>query len=175
MLRRVGFFREFYPDCADLLWMRDCMGTRRVRSEERIVRYLEAGHLLSAVMEGMRDYFDGTPFEGGSGCSSFLTDGVWLWRRDLAHYVGRYHVGLPDEFVRHLVESRFAVPELSPEELAALTAAEEQGSAATGGLCRDEPGPGRVAALADHGAAWVVVSAQVCGRCSGLGGPGDPG
>lgn len=127
MLRRVGFFREFYPDYPSLPWMRDAMSTRRIRSEARIVRYLKAGHVLSAVMEGMTDYFDHTPFEGGSGCSSFLTDGVWLWRRDLAHYIGRYHVGLPDEFVRHLVESGFQVPELSQQDLLALAAVEEEG------------------------------------------------
>ncbi|MFI7372462.1 hypothetical protein ACIBSW_20490 [Actinoplanes sp. NPDC049668] len=33
---------------------------------------------------------------------------------------------MPDEFIRHLVESGFEVPDLSPRELAALTAAEEE-------------------------------------------------
>jgi hypothetical protein len=47
----------------------------------------------------MLDIFDRTPFSEGSGCSSLLTVGAWVWRRDLAHYVERYHVGLPDDFV----------------------------------------------------------------------------
>jgi hypothetical protein len=127
MLRRVGFFREFYPDHSSLPWLREQIGTRRIRSESKIVEYLRSGHLLSAVMEGMLDTFDGTPFPEGSGCSSLLTDGTWLWRRDLAHYVERYHVEVPDDFVLALVESAFRMPDLSPQNLTALAAAEEEG------------------------------------------------
>lgn len=126
MLRRVGFFREFYPDHASLPSLREQAGTRRIRSEERIVGYLRSGHMLAAVMEGMHDIIDGTPFAEGSGCSSLYTDGVWVWRQDLPHYVERYHVQVPDDFVRHLVEADFQVPDLSPQELAALAAADKE-------------------------------------------------
>ena len=126
MLRRVGFSREFYPGHPSLPSLREQRSTRRTRSEARIVAYLRGGHMLAAIMEGMTDVLDGTPFDEGSGCSSLLTDGVWVWRRDLAHYVERYHVPLPDEFVRHLVEAGFEVPDLSPQALDALAAADEQ-------------------------------------------------
>ena len=127
MLRRVGFFREFYPDHPSLPAMRDHMGTRRIRSEAKIVEYLRAGHILAGIMEWLPDHFDGTRFDEGSGAASLITDGVWAWRLDLAHYVEKYHVQVPDEFVRHLVESGFRVPELSQQDLIALGAAEKQG------------------------------------------------
>jgi hypothetical protein len=126
VLRRVGFFREFYPNHPSLPWLREQVGTRRIRSEAQIVAYLRSGHMLAGVMEGMLDIFDGTSFPEGSGCSSFLTDGTWVWRNDLSHYVERYHVQMPDEFVRHLVEAGFRMPELSPEQLHELAKVEER-------------------------------------------------
>ena len=126
-MRRVGFFREFYPNRSSLPWLREHISTRRIRSESKIVEYLRSGHMLAGVMEGMLDIVDGTPFPEGSGCSSLLTDGIWLWRQDLAHYVERHHVGLPDDFVAALVESGFRMPDLSPQDLAALAAAEQEG------------------------------------------------
>ncbi|MEV4704049.1 hypothetical protein [Actinoplanes sp. NPDC049316] len=124
-LRRVGFYREIHPD-STLPWLRERSGTRRTRSEAEIVAYLRSGHMISAVMEGSRDVFDDTPFPEGSGCSSFLTDGAWVWRNDLSHYVEKYHVQMPDEFVRHLVESGFRVPDMSPERLAELVEVEKR-------------------------------------------------
>jgi hypothetical protein len=126
VLRRVGFFREFYPDDLSLPSMRDQMRNKRIRSEGKIVEYLRGGHLLAAIMEGSMDHFDGASFEGSSGCSSLLTDGSWTWRVDLAHYVERYHVDLPTDFVASLVDRRFRVPELSAEDLAGLAASEEE-------------------------------------------------
>jgi hypothetical protein len=123
----VGFFREFYPDHSSLPWLRDHTGTRRIRSESEIVEYLRAGHMIAGIMEWSTDVLDGTSFEDGSGAPSLLTDGTWLWRRDLADYVERYHVELPDDFVLALVESGFRMPDLSAHDLAALTAAEEEG------------------------------------------------
>jgi hypothetical protein len=128
MLRRAGFFREFYPDHPSLPWLRDHVSTRRVRSETKIVDYLRAGHLLVGIMEWGVDHFDGTPFDGSSGCSSLLTDGQWVWRQDLAHYVERYHVELETNFVASLVAADFRMPDLSVHQLTELTAAEKAAS-----------------------------------------------
>jgi hypothetical protein len=125
MLRRVGFFREFYPDHPALPWMRDQMHTKRTRSESEIVAYLRAGHMLVGIMEWSADYFDGAPFDDASGCSSLLTDGTWVWRQDLAHYVERYHLELPTDFIASLVDARFRVPETSAHEIAELAVSEK--------------------------------------------------
>jgi hypothetical protein len=109
--------------------MREHMRAKRTRSETEIVAYLRAGHLLAPVMEWSLDLFDGTPFDGGAGSASLLTDGAWLWRQDLAHYVERYHVELPDDFVRSMADVRFRMPELTASEVAALAVA----GPATGG------------------------------------------
>lgn len=39
-----------------------------------------------------------------------LTDGIWVWPEDLAVYVERFHVRLPDELVAHARRNRFVVP-----------------------------------------------------------------
>lgn len=101
------------------------MRPKRARSEAEIVAYLRAGHLLAPVMEWSTDCFDQTPFDGGAGSASLLTDGTWLWRQDLAHYVERYHVELPDDFVGAMVDVRFRAPELTASQAADLAAAEQ--------------------------------------------------
>ncbi|MBW8818036.1 MULTISPECIES: hypothetical protein [unclassified Streptomyces] len=44
------------------------------------------------------------------GCSSLFTDGSWVWRRDLQHYVGRHGVVLPSEFVERMREFGWKPP-----------------------------------------------------------------
>jgi hypothetical protein len=49
-----------------------------------------------------------------------LTDGAWIWPADLAHYVERYHVRLPGEFVEHAAGRGWTPPALTHEELVAV-------------------------------------------------------
>jgi len=51
--------------------------------------------------------------------SKELTDGVFVWPEGLHHYVSRYNVVLPEEFVEHMKLNNFNVPEnvkIVPEE-----------------------------------------------------------
>jgi hypothetical protein len=100
--------------------MRDFIGSRRTRSESDIVKYLRSGHMLVGVMEWLTDCIDGSSFVEGSGAASPLTDGTWIWRQDLAYYVEKYHISLADNFVAHMVEVKFEIPELRPQELSYL-------------------------------------------------------
>jgi hypothetical protein len=45
------------------------------------------------------------------------TDGRWVWPRDLAYYVGSYHLALPSEFVEHMRIGSWNPPSLSREDL----------------------------------------------------------
>ncbi|HZP68084.1 MAG TPA: hypothetical protein VFB32_17410 [Rudaea sp.] len=67
---------------------------------DKIATYLRGGVAVFDVMEATRDPFDPKIFiQGGP---SLLSDGFWVWREDLAHYVERYRVGLPAEFITHV-------------------------------------------------------------------------
>jgi hypothetical protein len=66
--------------------------------EAALVSYLDAGHVLLDVMEHGCDALTGSAHRHSAGCSSLLTDGAWLWRKDFPHYVETHHVALPEAF-----------------------------------------------------------------------------
>ncbi|WP_046508481.1 hypothetical protein [Streptomyces odonnellii] len=61
--------------------------------------YLDVGHHLTYFMEGGVDVLTGETHRHSSGCSSLVTDGMWIWRADFAHYLEVYHVPLPTDFL----------------------------------------------------------------------------
>jgi hypothetical protein len=46
-----------------------------------------------------------------------LTDGEWLWRDDLAHYVERHHVRLPEDFLESVRANGYQIPEITETTL----------------------------------------------------------
>ncbi|MFF4472979.1 hypothetical protein ACFYZ3_25845 [Streptomyces sp. NPDC001599] len=48
---------------------------------------------------------------------SLLTDGVWLWREDLAYYVATYHLALPGDFLARVGELDHRPPEVPESRL----------------------------------------------------------
>jgi hypothetical protein len=112
MVRPVGFFAELDPSRPDLFResIYEARGDGVGESETEIVQYLKDGVPILDIMEGTRDVIaDDTVISGGS---SILGDGTWVWREDLAHYVGRYHIKLDEDFVRHVKTVDFRVPPL---------------------------------------------------------------
>jgi hypothetical protein len=68
--------------------------------EEELVDYLRAGTLVVVTGSTVTDELD--PLRPRIATSlALLTDGAWMWRSDLAHYVGRYHFALDPRFVAH--------------------------------------------------------------------------
>lgn len=51
---------------------------------------------------------------------SLLTDGVWLWRDDLAYYVDKYHLVLPGALVARARELDYRPPEVPESRLVAI-------------------------------------------------------
>jgi hypothetical protein len=83
---------------------------------DRVVGYLRAGHVLIDFMDVRDDVFD--PSRQILGGPTTLTDGEWFWRDDLAHYVSRHNVRLPNEFLQAIRDRQYAVPELDEATLA---------------------------------------------------------
>ena len=123
-LRRCGEFAEFYAG-ADLESICDHIGKLGDDIDrEALTAYLRAGNGMAYVMEGVRDVISGKLFREGSGGPSLLTDGVWLWRLDLAHYVETHRVWLPLAFIDHARSNGFEVPTLGEDQLAELAVRE---------------------------------------------------
>jgi hypothetical protein len=114
-MRVVGLMRELEPfakrPLPSIEALRDGLDPAVV---EPLVAYLREGDVAADCMEWCTDPLDPkVGFPGGSGIQS---DGQWVWRQDLWHYVSRYRVGLDEEFVRHVLTG---VPprSLSPAEM----------------------------------------------------------
>jgi hypothetical protein len=130
VLHRFGFFSEFFE--------REEAARRLGSIHEKIgglgddvdtgavATYLRSGNSMVDTMEAVFDVITGESFYEVSGASSLLTDGVWLWRYDLAHYVEKYRLWVPPEFVEHAASLGFQAPVLSEEQLVTLAKEERE-------------------------------------------------
>lgn len=108
-LQRIGFFRELRHGKKDGPSLRESVRESGALDEAKVVSYLQAGKVLMAAPGIVRDVLD--PEGGIIGSLSILTDGVYAWPSDLAHYVKRYHALLPEEFIAHVMSHGGHVPE----------------------------------------------------------------
>ena len=106
----VGLFRELTTERTPFL-PSIIQAKGKLTSEEAaaIVAFLRRGVAVFDVMEATPDPFEPKTFiEGGP---TLISDGYWVWREDLAHYVERYRVGLPSQFLEHVHQSVVHVDE----------------------------------------------------------------
>ena len=66
----------------------------------KICSYLENGSKVFTFMCWNHDVFDGESI----GPEEIVSDGVWVWRSDLSHYLKKYRILLPQEFVTFVLE-----------------------------------------------------------------------
>ncbi|MFE1586449.1 hypothetical protein ACFW6Q_12250 [Streptomyces sp. NPDC058737] len=117
-VRAVGFFDELSPG-----WgfptegtIEEAVGSAAAGDEHRLVEYLRQGSRIWSEMGAQTDVLDPEgPILVSTG--SLLTDGVWLWREDLAYYVGRYHLALPGDFIAHARELDHRPPQVPESRL----------------------------------------------------------
>ena len=119
-VRRLGFFSEFGGPAMTGESMTEAVSGEQWPGEADVVRYLGSGVPVLDVMEMSRDVLDGSRV-GATG--SLLTDGSWYWREDLAHYVSKYHLRLPAEFIDHAARRAYTVPVMTSDELARVAQA----------------------------------------------------
>jgi hypothetical protein len=117
--KRVGFYRELYRDSPHLPSIRDAVRPSPHPNADNIVAYLEAGIGLAGVGMYVGDVLNPSSRIGIS--PGLETDGVWLWRADLPYYVATYHVELPKDFVDHMQQNNWSIPELSKVEESRLS------------------------------------------------------
>lgn len=115
-MKRVGEFCEFWGG-KSCVAIRDALG--RLDDVERRLAglYLAQGHAVRYTMERRRDVLDDEEVFLSSG---LRTDGSWYWRADLAHYVLKYGVQLPQEFLFHASSNNWQPPTLPESELRSI-------------------------------------------------------
>ncbi|MFF7241797.1 hypothetical protein [Streptomyces collinus] len=84
-----------------------------------VVTYLRSGYPVLDVMELTTDVIGGDfRVPGGS---SVLTDMRFVWREDLAWYVERYRIELPQPLLDRAQEESFRAPSVDPAALLDLS------------------------------------------------------
>jgi hypothetical protein len=107
----VGLYRELYPDfSAGKLYpsIKDAISDTAQEHEPEIIAYLRSAVCLGARGGYVNDVLDPSYKEGLP--AHTYTDGTYMWRLDLAYYVGKYHLRLPEEFVRHMAARGWRPP-----------------------------------------------------------------
>lgn len=113
-LKWVGFFRELSGCEPAFPSIYDSVRPSAHPDAARIVAYLKAGVGLTGVGCYVGDVLN--PEARFAVSPGLVTDGVWIWRADLPHYVATYHLELPGEFLDHMRQNRWVVPALSEAE-----------------------------------------------------------
>lgn len=107
LLKRQGYYKEMpHGDETDPSIMDSI--NRTITEKEKICNYLENGEVLAACSRIVTDII--TPEKGIIGAPDDMTDGVYLWPADLAYYVNEYNLKLPDEFIAHMKNNNWTVP-----------------------------------------------------------------
>jgi hypothetical protein len=129
MPRTVGFFSELrhgFPEAGSL---RQSVSDTPSPNEDLVVRYLDQGIRWCICLGGdCHDVLDpenkvieAVPPRFLARGPVILTDGEWVWPGDLSYYVQTYHARLPDEFISHMRDSNWRVPEEDSVDLSQLS------------------------------------------------------
>ncbi|MEU2156669.1 hypothetical protein ABZ532_16895 [Streptomyces sp. NPDC019396] len=110
MFKPLGFFRELDPQVEDdsAPSIHDAVRPHGLDDESGILAYLSSGTEIYTTMGADRDVISRDEWVPGAG--SLVTDGTWLWPVELRHYVKRYHVELPEEFLATVRSMRYTAP-----------------------------------------------------------------
>lgn len=114
-LQYCGFFRELAHGLANGGSLAELVQPEPSPDHRAIVKYLNSGMCLIASPGIELDVLaeDGT----FSGTYHIMTDGSWIWPQDLAYYVDRYYVRLPEAFLRKMRSNGWVSPLLSEERI----------------------------------------------------------
>jgi hypothetical protein len=118
MIRTVGFFREQSPQWGieKKASISDFVRPTGESDEHALVAYLANGCDIFSEMGAEIDVLSSEGFIIAGG-ASLKTDGEWVWRYDLPHYVSVHHLALPEDFLRRIRERDYTVPKLDEDTL----------------------------------------------------------
>ncbi len=111
----VGFFRELPHGFTAAPSLLDAVNATAHEDEQRIARYLRTGTLICLTMGPGVDFL--SPVRKLIDSPSLMTDGVWVWSKDLAYYVETYHVRIPEELMDRMRSCGWTPPIPSEADL----------------------------------------------------------
>lgn len=107
-LRPVVHYREFPFGTSHDPSMRQFMSPEPWEYQADVLAYLRSGYILGLPMGAdLPDWFDASDranplIEGRrEGGATPMTDGVWFWPAGLIHFIEKYNVRVPQEFIDH--------------------------------------------------------------------------
>jgi hypothetical protein len=118
MVRKLGFFRELGHGDEDGPSLVEARQTAPTMDQDHMAQYLDAGRTVAATGVLVDDVLD--PGITGVAPLELVTDGPWVWPRDLAYYVRQYNVSLPEDFASHVRKRAWQPPALTDAELVAV-------------------------------------------------------
>ena len=115
-LKPVVRFREFPFGTMKDPSMKEFMASAPWPRQEKVLDYLRSGLVLAYPMGAdLMDWFDrpqrANPLIAGEplGGVTPLTDGEWFWNAGLIHFVEKYNVRVPDEYIEHAARNEWKV------------------------------------------------------------------
>ena len=117
----VGSFRELDHGQAHEPSIHQAVRASAQPHQAQLVAYLQAGTVLAAAACLVHDELD--PARPAIGGLALLTDGQWMWRSDLHHYLERYHLDLDPRFLDHTREHHWQPAPVTDAQLHAIAEA----------------------------------------------------
>ena len=108
ILKRQGYYREMPHAEETDPSIEEYIG-KAIDYKKEICQYLQKGIVLAACGEVSKDVLH--PEKGIAGTPDDMTDGKYIWPGDLAYYVMNYDLQLDREFIDHMIEHEWAVPD----------------------------------------------------------------
>ena len=117
IISRAGFFRELPHGLPDGESLRGAVssGLAADQDVEKLRQYLWGNTVLAASAAMVDDVLD--PTATAVAPLELVTDGAWVWPRDLAYYVEKYHAAVPLPFVLNIELHGWEQPLLTRDEL----------------------------------------------------------
>lgn len=98
------------PFTNDRDWLLARLGAP-LANKAQVVAYMKEGLCVAAAFQVVRDLLWDGPRRSTGGGLILCTDGVWVWASPLTFYAEQYDLSLPAEFVAHLEESNWQLPD----------------------------------------------------------------
>jgi hypothetical protein len=113
-LKRFGFFDSVALEQRKAQ-LSQLIGEGEHGQKAKILSYLRSGEELLLVAGIVRDPID--PKRPIIGSPHILTDGTWAWSADVAYYVEKYNLRIPEEFVEAMKSNSWRVPKVADLQL----------------------------------------------------------
>ena len=107
-LKKYGFFKELRHGDENGISLKVLINKNASTNEDKFVKYLKKGVVFIACPGIVKDVLDE---KGGIiGSPHILTDGVWAWPADLIYYIEKYHIKIPNDFEKHMMDNSWIPP-----------------------------------------------------------------